>query len=126
MNAELAELTARVEIMESILGLRGKDPRQMDAILTAIAGVYQIQPQVITGPRRTAVAYRPRMIFCWMARRAGYSTHQIGKYLDRDHSAVVYASAAMEDQLDTDPQFLAGIRSLAATLNIPLPERYSA
>lgn len=120
----LEQLTARVDRLETVLGLRGKDPRQMDAILAAVAGVFETEPRVITGPRRTNAAYRPRMIFCWLARLAGYTTSQIGQHIGRDHTTVTHACQSMEDQLDVDPDIRAGIRALATTLNLPLPERY--
>ena len=41
-----------------------------------------------------------RTVFVYVARQAGFTTTQIGRFVGRDHSTVVVASARMQDALD--------------------------
>jgi len=46
-----------------------------------------------------------RSIFCHIARRMRYTTVEIGKFLNKDHTTVVHMTQKTNDLLQTDPFF---------------------
>lgn len=81
--------------------------------LVAIAKMVQSDTGVsvadMQGARRTRAVTLARSIFCATSRRAGYSLHQIGGWLGRDHTTVMAASRKEADAR----AFFDGIRAVA-------------
>ena len=57
-------------------------------------------PDEVRSDGLAAALVRPRQVFCWLAhRKLGKSLGQIGVYLGRDHSTVLYAVRRVERAL---------------------------
>jgi len=72
--------------------------------------------QVING-RRTQPAVNARTIVALLAKEEGYSSPEIAKFLNRTHSAILYAQQRAADWLDTDKKFRANFKKTKEMLN---------
>jgi chromosomal replication initiation ATPase DnaA len=116
-------LENRVRRLEHLLGI-GKEIRTGPVVdlLIRVAAAYHVTPAQIVEHKKTMEIVATRHAFCWLARRAGYTCQAIGRVIARDHGAVLYAAASIEDQMDTVPEFRAHIHQLAAQVGVKLKE----
>ena len=77
-----------------------------DTIFTAIEQVFPVTRADIIGPRRRRNEGEARHLFCWILRRhTRMSLSQIGSYIGRDHTTIIYAVNRCQALYDTCKQF---------------------
>ncbi len=67
---------------------------QMNQIATEVAGSYGMSLEEIRSPDKHADITRPRQHVMFALREAGYSMTRIGKFLQRDHTTVMFGAKA--------------------------------
>lgn len=81
-------------------------------IIERVARRFALEPDVILGrSRRRSVAYARQVVY-WALREAGWSYHEIGSIVGRDHTTVIYGVAAIEEQRRLSSEFALELESL--------------
>lgn len=60
------------------------------SVIKRVAGLHGIDPADITRPNRTPKVYRARLVVAKLLDRRGYSSPQIGKMLNHDHTSILF------------------------------------
>lgn len=79
-------------------GLKGMKSRE---VLEPVILKYKISYKELSGPSRVAKYHLPRRHCFAVLREAGFSTPQIGKLFNRDHSTVVHALQMWEKFIES-------------------------
>lgn len=66
---------------------------------------YPISEQQFKSRDRSREFVDARIIFTHVARRLSFKYAYIGKYLNRDHTTIIYQNKRCDNLLDTDPSF---------------------
>ncbi len=78
---------------------------RMADIMRAVVAETGVPPLIITSRRRSRSCARPRQMFCWVARNTTlHSLPEIGNYINRDHTTVLYACHVIDKLRETDPE----------------------
>jgi chromosomal replication initiation ATPase DnaA len=95
----------------------------MAAILEMVAGEFHVSIPALKGPSRDGFTAQPRQAFCWLSRKVGdWSTPQIGRVIDRDHTTVLHAIWATTERMGKDAGFAAHVTKLWAQLASHRPQ----
>lgn len=93
-------------------------PADIGAIQIVVCTHYRLTAEQLTGRARTSDLARPRLIALALCHAlTAHPTTTIGRAFGRDHGLVLYASKAVANWADTDPEFarrFSGLRDLAA------------
>lgn len=77
-----------------------------EQVFLAIENVFPVTRDDIIGPRRRRNEGEGRHLFCWILRRhTRMSLAQIGSYIGRDHTTIIYAVNRCQALYDTCRQF---------------------
>lgn len=79
-------------------GLKGMKSRE---VLEPVILKYKISYKELSGPSRVAKLHQPRRHCFAVLRDAGFSTPQIGRLFNRDHSTVVHALQMWEKFIES-------------------------
>lgn len=72
----------------------------MAGLLASICQRHGIPPRTVTGPQRGKQAVTARKEFCRAAVDLGtWSTTQIGRFLNRDHTSVLYLAGRLKGKV---------------------------
>ena len=75
---------------------------QADAIAAAVCAEWGVTMDMIRGPSRTPAVSIPRQVLCEQLRfRTIMSLAEIGDYVNRDHTSVLYSVRQMAERRDT-------------------------
>jgi chromosomal replication initiator protein len=114
MESALKSLKARAELLKAKVDLRlakevvaclvsGSRSVSLGEIAKLVCRYYQVEPALMQSASRKKVHAGPRNIYVYLSRHHTDETIQeIGKTINRSHSAVVYASELMERQIKRD------------------------
>lgn len=114
MESALKSLKARAELLKAKVDLRlakevvaclvsGSRSVSLGEIAKLVCRYYQVEPALMQSASRKKVHAGPRNIYVYLCRHHTDETIQeIGKTINRSHSAVVYASELMERQIKRD------------------------
>lgn len=114
---QIAQLTARVALLETALGLGDGAPATHDELAARMAAVQEdaaarhgISRGDLLGRSRRAEYVAARHLAMWVCRHAlGASSVRIARAFNRDHTSVNFALRSLRDALDTEPV----VRSMA-------------
>lgn len=90
----------------------------MDRIISLVCAEYRTSRPELLSPSRHAKAVRARFIVAYMARKmTRLSFWQIGKWMCRDHTTIIYAYNRMTKMIESDPGLAKEIVSLMGRLS---------
>lgn len=93
-------------------------------IIRAAARASCMTVEYLRGPKRNRRVMRTRFALYWVLRERGASFAQIGMWMSRDHSTVIYGQRRAADLIERDPsfrEFCQTLRDMRAE-KIKLPE----
>ena len=82
-------------------------------LLAATSSIFQITQSEITSPNRRAPVAQARNAFCLVALKFGTPTMEVGKFLKRDRSSVIWAKKSAENDSTVDPVYAEKITFLS-------------
>lgn len=82
-----------------------KEDRDMDFIIAVITLKTGVTDDEIKGKGRKSRIVTPRQIFCKVAYMNGYSLKEIGRYINRDHTTILYSIKSYENYYQTEPEY---------------------
>jgi len=89
----------------------------LDRILSAVVLHFRVPRVDIIHHRRPEPVVTARLAFYLLARQlTRRSLSSIGRYIDRDHGAVLHGIRAAEARMDTQPSFRASVYTLTKQL----------
>lgn len=74
-------------------------------IIRAAAQSSHMTVEYLLGPKRNRRVMRVRFALYWAFRERGASFAQIGFWMNRDHSTVIYGQRKAQCEFDRDPAF---------------------
>lgn len=90
-------------------------PLGIRSLVMRAAEITGYPPATIVSPIRSGSVVLVRFAVIRTARRAGYSSPQIGKVINRDHSSIIHGEKRAEGLMQTCPSFA----TLCASLEEP-------
>ena len=88
-------------------GLKTADPviLRMESALENVSAQFEVPRHAMRGPERHKRQVRARQAFCLLAKEGGASSTQVGDFLARDHSTIVYSWQQAREWEQRDPFF---------------------
>jgi hypothetical protein len=75
-------------------------------VLAIICEKEALTSDTITSEIRFASVVEARHLFCYLMRKhTSYTTPEIGSFINRDHTSVLYACKSISNRIDTDKSF---------------------
>lgn len=84
------------------------------------ATLFSIHPRDLMGNYRFAFVVRARQALYLALRKRGWSYPRIGRFLDRDHSTVIYGAKQALYRMDRDPAYAAKVDRLTDLEPVPV------
>ncbi len=92
------------------------DPR-VRQVQAAVAAAWGCEVIELRSRRQHRALVEPRHVAMYLARKlTTHSLPEIGREFDRDHTTVLYATAATQDRLARRPELRAGVDAIEAEL----------
>lgn len=91
-----------------------------DGVLQEAGRLFGVHPRDIRGKARYEFIQPARRAFCVAMRLRGNSYPSIGRFLDRDHSTIIYAARIAEKRMAVDAEYRRKIEEMAAWQETPL------
>ena len=89
--------------------------------------LFKVHRRDILGPARYGFVVQVRHAVFLALRLRGNSFPQVGRYLDRDHSTIIYGCRKAEAQMKVDPEYREKIEALVAwkftPVQVPEPKQ---
>ena len=125
LRNEVAELRAFCEDLEKKLrrkqvpvSLSTTSDDEFEIIASVVCDVFGVTIKALRGPRQHRDAARARAAFMWLAwNLTGASSAQVGHFLNRDHSTVIYGSHRASHLRESDDEFRAKLDNASALSN---------
>jgi len=84
-----------------------------EMILRAVCREYEVTIPQLTAKSRKRKVVEPRHVACYLLRKyAHWVWEEIGTEFNRDHTTAMNAYRAVQDRMDTEPEFKARIEKL--------------
>lgn len=84
-----------------------------DTLLSRAALLFGYHEEDLLKRGRTPRLVAARQAVMWAARYEGYGAVEIGRWMQRDHSTVLYGAAQAAGRADSDPEYAQLLRQLA-------------
>lgn len=95
-------ITAQGAYIEKLAGVAADSNPKIDEIFHCCCKYFGVSPADMRSPSKALGLPFRRQIFYFLGREYGYSLHQIGRHIHKDHSCVVYGSQKISTLLKTD------------------------
>jgi chromosomal replication initiation ATPase DnaA len=89
-------------------------------ILARVAALYQLRPEDIIDPDRSAPRVEARHVAMFLAFRSRPDWSEIAAAFQRNHNTVRHAVNSVSARMDTEKKFRARVESMALEMNLPL------
>jgi len=88
----------------------------MDEIVYAVARYYNMNFALLHAPTRQRHILIPRSVAMYIMLRNNYTSSEIGRYFEKDHSTVINANNMITEQAKQDPDFAAILQTIENSL----------
>ena len=89
-------------------------------ILARVAALYQLRPEDLIDPDRSAPRVEARHVAMFLAFRSRPDWSEIAAAFQRNHNTVRHAVKSVSARMDTEKKFRARVESMALEMNLPL------
>lgn len=94
-------------------------PLTVGRIQEETATQYSVGVQELLGPGKSKTVAHARRVAILIARKClHWSSHELGRAFDRDHTTVLQACKYMQARYDTDPKVRADVAEICARLGM--------
>jgi len=113
--AELEGIIARQRKALQAFSDVGSAPT-IDDVIAVVSKHFELSKHAIPGPGKSADLLLPRHIACFLGRQLGFSLHQIGRGVNRDHTTALYGANKVVGLAALDPELGELVQSLKAKI----------
>lgn len=101
---------------------KGTQELTIEQIHEVVCDQFQVDPEQVRSKTRKREVVQARQVTMFLAKNCTNSSlKQIGKFFGgRDHSTVIYANQAVQNQLETDPEFRNQVEAIQKRMKIEL------